>query len=144
MADEAGFWSQRDAAQEYTRLARTCESLFVALGALAPSLGPPAAAAAAAQLARRLGAHASAWAELVPESVLLEDARRAAPAAAIVEPSIATVVDALTELRSAVADLLTRTTEVADGAARRQARSTAADLDDALALVRLATVATTG
>ena len=89
MADESNFWSQRDAAREYTRLARVCEELFATLGAVAPSIESSGATAAAALLARRLGHHAVRWAELVPESVLLaaeRDDARATPAP--VEPTL--------------------------------------------------------
>jgi hypothetical protein len=129
MADEPEFWSQHDAAREYTRLARVCEQLFAALGALAPQLPSPTAAVAAATMARRLGAHAAAWAELVPESVLLEDARAAAPAVPAIEPAWDPVHAAIDALRADLERLLTRTTTVADGAARRVARAMLADLD---------------
>jgi hypothetical protein len=129
MADEPDFWSQQDAAREYTRLAQACEQLFVALGSLAPQLPSPAAAVAAATMARRLGAHAGAWAELVPESVLLEEARASAPAVPPVEPAWGPVHAAIDSLRADLQLLLTRTSVVADGAARRVARAVLADLD---------------
>jgi hypothetical protein len=138
MADESIFWTQRDAAREYTRLARQCEALFTALGTMAPRLDPPASAAAASQLARRLGEHAATWAGLVPESVLLADERASAASASAIEPTLAAVVAAVAELRDDLDALLTRTTEVADGAARRAARSTCVDIDDAIDRLRLA------
>jgi hypothetical protein len=144
MADEPTVWTQRDAAREYTRLARECDALFAALGALAPRLEPDAAANAAAWLARRLGDHATAWAALVPESVLLADARDAAPDVAAIDPDVASVLPRLQRLRDDLAEILTRTTEVADAAARREARATGADVDEAIDAVRLATKAAAG
>jgi hypothetical protein len=129
MADP-DFWSQRDAAAEYRRLAAVCESLFRALGALAPSLPTPQETVAAATLARRLGAHASAWDELVPESVLLEDARRAAPAVPETAPEWPAVAAGLAALRRDLRALLERTTDLADAPARRLARQVLADLDE--------------
>jgi hypothetical protein len=125
---EPDFWSQRDAAAEYTRLAAASESLFRALGALAPSLPGAGATAAAATLARRLGAHAASWDELVPESVLLEDARRSAPVTPELPADRAAVAAALRALQRALVTLLERTTEIADARARRLARQVLADL----------------
>ena len=139
MADESTFWTQRDAARDYTRIARQCEALFAALGTMAPRLEPPAAAAAAAQLARRLGLHAAEWSGLVPESVLLAETRESAPAVPPVEPTVAAVESAVSALRRDLDSLLTRTSEIADGAARREARSTCVDIDEALGRLRLAT-----
>jgi hypothetical protein len=129
MADEPEFWSQHDAVREYSRLARTSAALFVALGALAPSLPEPRAAIAGATLARRLGAHAASWAHLVPESVLLADARASAPEVAPVAAEWATVRQAIDRLRADLEDLLSRTSPVADSAARRLAREMLADLE---------------
>jgi hypothetical protein len=128
MSEEPEFWTQRDAAGEYTRLAGACEALFAALGALAPQL-PPSSAVPAATLARRMGAHAAAWAELVPESILLAEARDAAPSVVPIEPAWVPVHAAIEALRRDLGALLTRSSPVADGAARRVARAVLADLD---------------
>jgi hypothetical protein len=125
---EPEFWSQRDAAAEYTRLAAASESLFRTLGALAPTLPSPRAVVAAATLARRLGTHAAAWAELVPESVLLDEARRSAPAAPDVAGDWPSVAAGLQHLRAALDALLERTTALADAPARRLAGQVLADL----------------
>jgi hypothetical protein len=132
MADEPEFFSQHDAVREYSQLAGTTAALFVALGALAPTLPEPRAAIAAATLARRLGSHAAAWAELVPESVLLSDARAAAPDVAPVEAEWAAVHRAIDRLRGDLEDVLGRTSPVADAAARRLAREELGDLDAGL------------
>lgn len=139
MADETNFFSQRDAAREYTRLAHVCGELFAALGAVAPRLEPAAATAAGAQLSRRLGQHAARWAELVPESVLLAPERDdAGSTLTTVQPTLPAVLAGLDDLRVDLETLLTRTSDVADGAARRAARSTVADIDDALRDLRCA------
>jgi hypothetical protein len=129
MADEPELWSQHDAAREYTRLARASEALFRAMGRLAPELSSPSATIAAATLARRLGAHATTWAELVPESVLLAEARESAPPVPDVAPEWDAVHEAIDSLRRDLTALLERTNEVADGAARRLARAVLEDLD---------------
>jgi hypothetical protein len=126
---EPAFWSQHDAVREYTALARSSEALFMALGALAPHLEDARAAVGAATIARRLGAHAAAWQELVPESVLLAEARDAAPAAATVAPEWGAVHEAITALRADLGRLLADTSPVADGTARRLAREVLADLE---------------
>jgi hypothetical protein len=84
---------------------------------------------AGATLARRMGVHAAAWAELVPESVLLADARDDAPAAPAVEAGWEAIHECIDALRADLEVLLTRTSTVADGAARRVARAVLADLD---------------
>jgi hypothetical protein len=132
MADEPEFWSQHDAVREYTRLSRASESLFVALGELAPRLPDPKATVAAATLARRLGAHAATWAALVPESVLLAEARAATAPLAPIDPEDGAVHRAIDALRADLETLLTRTSPVADGAARRVAREVMGDLDRGL------------
>jgi hypothetical protein len=129
MADEPDFFTQHDAVATYAHLAHSSEALFVALGALAPRLDDPAATVAAATLARQLGAHAAAWAELVPESVLLADARAATPGPSGVDAEWGAVHRAIDELRADLGALLDRTSPVADGAARRLARAVLADLD---------------
>jgi hypothetical protein len=83
------FWTQVDAARHYPHLARACERLFVALGALAPQLPEPSAAVAASTVSRRLGDAASRWWALVPESVLLAETRDAATVAAGATPDLA-------------------------------------------------------
>ena len=77
------------------------------------------------------------WAELVPESVLLaaeRDDARATPAP--VEPTLPAVVAALDGLRVELETLLTRTSDVADGSARRAACSALADIDRGLDCLR--------
>ena len=129
MADEAGFFSQRDAVREYTRLARASEAIFVALGSLAPRLPSSADTAAAATLARQMGAHAVAWAELVPESVLLAEARSATEPLPVLDGQEPAVRAAVASLRADLESLLARTSPTADGAARRLARAVLHDLD---------------
>jgi hypothetical protein len=126
--DNGAFWSQRDAAREYTRLARWCESLFAATGSLAPRLTTAAATNAAATLARRLGGYAAQWAALVPESVLLADARAEAPRPMVVDPVPAQVFPALEALARDLRALLDVTSDVADAPARRLAREVVEDL----------------
>lgn len=142
MSQEPMFWSQRDAAREYPRISSVCETLFETIGALAPHLGPASAVVAATPLARHLGAHAEAWRELVPESVLLEDDRAAAPSSPPVDRSLVGVVAAVESLRSELAELLTRTSPVADAPARRQAEATIADIDRSLANLKESTTTT--
>jgi hypothetical protein len=141
MADDDGaFWSQRDAAREYTRLAHACEALFAALGSLAPRLAEPAAANAAATLARRLGEAAPQWSALVPESVLLGDARaEGALEPIVVDAEPAPVVEALGALSRDLHALLDVTTEVADASARRLAARLVADVDAAQPSLQVAT-----
>jgi hypothetical protein len=122
------FWSQVDAARSYPNVARACERLFAALGALAPQLPDASAVVAASTLSRRLGDAASGWRMLVPESVLLAEVRDAATAAGAASPDLAVdpavVRGAAAELTQELETLLTRTSAVADAPARRLAART--------------------
>jgi hypothetical protein len=130
------FWSQVDAARHYPHLARACERLFVALGALAPQLPEPSAAVAASTVSRRLGDAASRWWALVPESVLLAETRDAATVAAGATPDLApdaaAARHAAEELSQELQTLLTRTSPVADAAARRLAVGALEDLHEVI------------
>jgi hypothetical protein len=130
------FFTQRDAASTYPRLARRCEALFRASGRLAPDASHPAATVVLATLSRRAGVHADAWAQLVPESVLLADIRAdAAGEAADGDVGAATAETLTPAIRSLQADLralLQRLSPVADEPARRLARAVLADLDEAV------------
>jgi len=127
------FFTQRDAAVEYTRLAGVCEVLFGAAGQLVVDVDDPPSKIAIATVSRRLGRHAAAWADLIPESVLLADVRGAVPPPDGIEPSLGAVIDALRDLRSRLSSLLDRLSAVADGAGRHLASAVLADLDEALA-----------
>ena len=132
----AELWTQQDAARGYTELTRRCEALFVALGRLAPQLESDAATVAAATLARRLGRHSAAWAALVPESVLLEDARASAQEAAPVGDSIDEALAAVDALRADLQQFRTRSSDVADADARALARVVLGDIDTSWAGMR--------
>ncbi|HEX7094448.1 MAG TPA: hypothetical protein VF183_01100 [Acidimicrobiales bacterium] len=129
-------WTQQDAARGYVDFARRCEALFAALGTVAPRLDDPASTVAAAVLGRQLGLHAAAWSELVPESVLLEDARAAAPARAEVPPTLDAIADALGALRADIEAFLTRSSDVADAEARALGRRMLDDIDASWAELR--------
>jgi len=132
----AELWTQQDAARGYTELARRCEALFVALGRLAPQLEADEATVAAATLARRLGRHSAAWAALVPESVLLEDARASAREVPPLADGIDAALTAVEALRADLQHFLTRSSDVADADARALARVVLGDIDASWAGMR--------
>jgi len=137
-------WTQQDAARGYTELARRCEALFATLGRLAPQLGSDAATVAVATLARRLGRHSAAWAALVPESVLLEDARASAQEAPPVGDGIDAALAAVDALRVDLERFLTRSSDVADADARALARAVLGDIDASWAELRPSTTGSAG
>ena len=137
------FFTQRDAAVEFTRLAACCEAVFVAAGEAVGGAGEPRVRAdpagtdartkvALAGISRRFGLHAAAWAELVPEAVLLADARAAVSPAPAVARTPRGVAEALAMLRDDLHALAARLSPVADGAARRLASVVLADLEEGL------------
>ncbi len=141
-----------EAARTFEALALALETLFADVGAWVRDSADPSVAVALATVSRRLGEQAVAWRALVPESVLLADARAAAHAAAaagsvwgaagVPRPG-AGDAERVRLLRSVLADLgahaaalAVRLSPVADGAAARQASVLAVDLaaaDGALA-----------
>jgi hypothetical protein len=81
---------------------------------------------ALAAASRLLGAHAQALAALVPESVLLADARAAGERDPLVLPEAPEAL--LAALDAALAEVLARTTPVADGALARVGATVRAEL----------------
>ena len=114
-----------DAARELTSLARCFAAAFASFAGLSTA-GPVARRTALVVASRVLGEHAQGVLGLVPESVLLADARAAGAAAPIDLP--ADPVAALDELDRVVAALAARATPVADGAFLRFAAHVRADL----------------
>ncbi len=114
-----------DTAREFTGVARrftlACE-MFARWSATEPAARRRVRSTAS----RILGAHAAEFAALVPESVLLADARAAGVAEPIVEAVDARTV--LEELDRTIAEMATRATPSADGAFLRCAMHARADL----------------
>jgi hypothetical protein len=131
--DDVPFLSAHDSARLLTELARRFASEFEAFGARAEH-GPPAARVQFATTGRVLGEHAQALAALVPESVLLADAR--AEGAAVALAQVDAPLDALEELDRALAGVARRATPVADGALLRAAARARADLGDLVRAIR--------
>jgi hypothetical protein len=131
VSDLGSYWTQRDAVRAYTRLADLCEALFAATGELVPQVEATASKAVLAATSRHLGAHAAAWADLVPESVLLADARAAARALGAGTVDGLTPAELFDRLTADLEELLARSAPLADGAARRLARNVLDDVRDA-------------
>ncbi len=128
MADASPFLTAHDSAERLTRLARAFSQLFTTLGVPHAEL-PAASRVARARVSRVLGEHAQVLAALVPESVLLADARAAGARSPL--PLPADPAGALRALDRELAALLERSSPVADGALRRlgtRFRSELADL----------------
>ena len=81
----------RDCTRVYGTLAWTCEQIFRVAAGWVDSIEVPESKVSVAVVARVFGWQAAQWRALVPESVLLEDDRGAAPTA-----SARTAVAALT------------------------------------------------
>ena len=114
-----------DTAREFTGLARRFTSAFASFGRWSTT-EPAPRRRVLSTASRILGAHAAEFAALVPESVLLADARDAGAA----EP-IGGAVDARTvleELDRTIAEIAARATPSADGAFLRCAAHARADL----------------
>ena len=129
-----------DTARVYSTVAWSCEQVFVVAAGWLDSMTSPQAKVSVSVAARVFGWHAAQWRALIPESVLLEDDRKATPAAAVreavavlarVEPEAR--VDSLralaTQMRAEVDLLTTRLSPVSDGAATRLATFLRTDLD---------------
>ena len=69
----------RDCTRAYSTLAWTCEEIFRVAAGWVDSIEVPESKVAVAVAARVFGWQAAQWRALVPESVLLEDDRDAAP-----------------------------------------------------------------
>jgi hypothetical protein len=129
-----------DTARVYSTVAWSCEEIFVVAAGWLDSMPAPEAKVCVSVAARVFGWHAAQWRALVPESVLLEDARGAAPAAAaaaaiaeLVQAEPTVRVDSLRALAATMRDevdrLSTRLSPVSDSAAARLATFLHADLD---------------
>ena len=130
----------RDCTRAYSTLAWTCEQIFRVAAGWVDSVEVPESKVSVAVAARVFGWQAAQWRALVPESVLLENDRRAAPTT-----SARTAVAALTAAAPArrreslcalvrtigdEVDLLTaRLSPVSDGAAARLADFLRVDLE---------------
>lgn len=132
----------RDAATALTRLAGAFADGFGRLADAAPAGGPPARRVALAAASRLLGAHAQALAALVPESVLLADARAAGERDPLVLPEAPEAL--LAALDAALAEVLARTTPVAYGALARVGATVRAELAGLLEAVAAAGAAPPG
>ncbi|MEO5838675.1 MAG: hypothetical protein ABIQ73_17935 [Acidimicrobiales bacterium] len=128
-----------DTARVFSTVAWSCEQVFVVTAGWLESISSPEAKVSVSVAARVFGWHAAQWRALIPESVLLEDDRAAAPGAAAGESVAALVrakpqerVDALRALAAEMGsevDLLTaRLSPVSDGAATRLATFLQTDL----------------
>ena len=130
----------RECTLAYATLAWTCEQIFAVAARWVDSIEVPESKVAVAVTARLFGWQAVQWRALVPESVLLEDDREAAPtpsaraavaALCSVEPGQG--VESLRALAASIGeevDLLTaRLSLVSDGAAARLAEFFRADLE---------------
>ena len=130
----------RDCTRVYATLAWTCEQIFVVAAGWVDSIEVPESKVAAALAARLFGWQAAQWRALVPESVLLEDDRDAAPTtsaraavAALTTAEPAHRIESLRALAVTIGqevDLLTtRLSPVSDGAAARLAEFLRVDLE---------------
>ena len=126
-------------ARVYSTIAWTCEQVFVEVAGWLDSIPKPETKVGLSVAARVLAWHCDQWRALVPESVLLEDDRQAAPGPAArgavadlagAEP--AGRVRALCELAGRMRDeidlLTARLSPVSDGAAARLSSVLRADL----------------
>lgn len=115
-----------DTAREFTGLARRFTSAFESFAQWS-TIEPEARRRRVHSTASRiLGAHAAAFAALIPESVLLADGRAAGAAEPIPDAVDATTL--LEELDRTIAEMATRATPSADGAFLRCAMHARADL----------------
>jgi hypothetical protein len=129
----------RECTRLYSTLAWSCDQIFLVAAGWVDGVAAPRRKAAVAVTARVFGWQAAQWRALVPESVLLEDDRSAAPAAsaraaidALRASDAAQRVESLRALVVAMADevglLTARLSPVSDGAAVRLAEFLRADL----------------
>ena len=132
----ASFFTQRDAAIEYTRYAALCDALFTTAGETVAVVADAETKIALATLSRRAGLHAAAWGELVPESVLLADERASAVTPTAIARDPAAIATALRTLRADLDAAVARMSPVADRPALRLAADVLADIDEALAVLR--------
>jgi len=129
-----------DTARVYSTVAWSCEQVFVVAAGWLDSMPSPEAKVSVSVAARIFGWHAAQWHALIPESVLLEEDRAAAPTAAVrdavarlarTEPGAR--VDSLralaTQIRTEVDLLTARLSPVSDGAATRLAAFLRIDLE---------------
>lgn len=128
-----------DTARVFSNVAWSCEEVFVVAAGWLDTLAAPEAKVSVSVAARVFGWHAEQWRALIPESVLLENDRNAAPAAATRE-AIALLAQAepgarveslralAAEMRAEVDLLTARLSPVSDGAATRLAAFLHADL----------------
>jgi hypothetical protein len=131
--------SAADCARVFSTVAWSCEEVFVLSAGWIDSI-PVAETKVIVSVAARVFAwHAAQWRALIPDSILLEDDRRAAPAPTAreaiallerAEPEVRVrSLGALAENMSGAVDLLTaRLSPVSDGAATRLAGFLRADL----------------
>jgi hypothetical protein len=129
-----------DTARVYSTIAWSCEQAFVVAAGWLDSISAPEAKVSVSVAARVFGWHAAHWRALIPESVLLEDARAAAPGAAagkaltdLAEAEPEARLDSLralaAEMRAEVDLLTARLSPVSDGAATRLAAFLRTDLE---------------
>ena len=129
-----------DTARVYSTVAWSCEQVFVIAAGWLDSMASPEAKVSVSVAARIFGWHAAQWRALIPESVLLEDDRTAAPATAVREAVAGLArsepearVDSLrtlaAEMSAEVDRLMARLSPVSDGAATRLAAFLRIDLD---------------
>ncbi|MEO8694684.1 MAG: hypothetical protein ABI658_14260 [Acidimicrobiales bacterium] len=128
-----------DTARVYSTVAWSCEQAFVVAAGWLDSISSPEAKVSVSVAARVFGWHAAQWRALIPESVLLEDDRIAAPGPAagkaltdLADAEPAARVDSLralaAEMRAEVDLLTARLSPVSDGAATRLATFLQTDL----------------
>ena len=128
-----------DTARVFANVAWSCEQVFAVTAGWLDSMAPPEAKVSVSVAARVFGWHAAQWRALIPESVLLENDRNAAPAAAasqaiaeLAQAEPGARVDSLralaAEMRAEVDLLTARLSPVSDGAATRLATFLHADL----------------
>jgi hypothetical protein len=139
LPEPAGALTAAQCARLYSTVAWTCEQAFVVAVGWLDSIAEPETKVKVSIAARVLAWHADQWRVLIPESVLLEDDRQAAPGpsarAALAglagaEPAarVRSLVGLVDNLRSEI-DLLTALlSPVSDGAAARLATVSRADL----------------
>jgi hypothetical protein len=128
-----------DCARIYSTVAWSCEEVFVLAAGWLDSIPAAETKVTVSVVARVFAWHAAQWRALIPESILLEDDRQAAPAAAARE-AIALLARAEPDVRAqslrALADdmshevdqLSARLSPVSDGEATRLASFLRADL----------------
>jgi hypothetical protein len=129
----------RECTRAYATLSWTCEQIFLLTASWLDSIDRAETKVALSVAARVFGWQAEQWRALVPESVLLEDDRSAAPTpsardaiaalAASEPPRRAESIGALASAMRDEVDLLTaRLSPVSDGAAARLAEFLRGDL----------------